>query len=1180
MTVQVDRPPDLPLLDDGSKVGGWWHPDEGRGRIVCDLCPRQCALKDGDRGFCFVRQNRDGQVVLTTYGRSTGFCIDPIEKKPLNHFYPGTPILSFGTGGCNLGCKFCQNWTTTKSREVDLWCDSASPAAIAEAAARHQCLSVAFTYNDPVIWAEYAIDTARECHKRGIKTVAVTAGYIAPSAREPFFEFMDAANVDLKGFTEEFYQKYCLGHLQPVLDTLIWLVHRSHVWVEITNLVIPEANDSPQEIREMCRWIVRELSPDVPLHFTAFHPDFRLLDRPPTPARTLRMAYEIAREEGLRYVYTGNIHDPSTQSTYCPGCGRVVIERDGYYLGLYALNGYRCQYCGMQIAGRFGDRAGNWGARRQPIQISQRSSNRFNSRGTAQAQRAFWGRKKSETLASGSAAGSQARKEGTEQNGGEATPPQNRGNSAEPTSSEDVDESGVDPCGKPSEGYQAPLNSVQTSEPLSAKDREAHQESSRNCPNAGNQPMGHSNESSKDGGAASRGGLGGGSLRIVPDPLELSPQEEAALLRAAATRVLAALSSAQAPSARSLLGPAAERPVLGVFVSLKRGGLLRACCGAMGEPIRLAEAVDQAAYRAAKEDYRFPPISPTELADLDIEVWVLWGWEVMPERGENRVRAVEIGRHGLQVMRGQQRGLLLPGVASELGLDAQRFLEQTCLKAGLPANAWRDPETIVATFEGYSLHGRLNDLVDRLPPPGATIAGPSLQDVAKLAEFCRQNLWALYVGATPNFYSPQAFDGQMCGVALWVEGAGINGGFRECRVALRPEFPLQGTLYELTQAAARYLGSRRIAAQLVGSCQVGVAAFWDCLSHGSADNPVWSGGDAVGRALLVAYQGRWILMFDTARRAVELLPEALKQLRPRQTKYAAIFTFAVASGAQKAIFQREGATAVSPQVRPPAVAGRFYPPDLEQINRQLDRWTSAAVKPEEWAGALVPHAGWVYSGHLAFETLSAVRFPRRVIVLATKHVRAGVDWAVADYEGWSIPGGVVPGDPQLAARLAEKITGLEVDQSPHGREHAIEVLLPMIRRLAPEVRVVGIVMHGGELEELETFGREMAQALKELEELPLIIISTDLSHYVPEEKAHRLDQLVIDAIEARDPRRLFKIAREKEISMCGLVPTVAAMLTLAELGKLNECKKVAYTTSARTSGDRQNVVGYLGVLIR
>jgi len=367
----VTRPPDDVPAAGGFRAGGWWHElDDGR-RLVCDLCPRGCVLRLGDRGFCFVREHRGGQIVSTTYGRSTGFCIDPIEKKPLNQFYPGTAVLSFGTPGCNLGCKFCQNWTMSRSRDVEAACETALPQAIAAAARQFECRSVAFTYNDPIIWAEYAIDTARACRAAGIRTVAVTSGYIAPAAREAFYEVMDAANVDLKGFTDEFYREYCGGRLEPVLDTLRWLVHNSQTWVEITNLIIPQANDSPDELKRMCQWIAAELGPDVPLHFSAFHPDFKMTDRDPTPPSTLSAAYDIARAAGLRYVYTGNIVDPDRQCTYCPGCGRAVIRRDGYAVVGFELRQGRCAHCQTPIAGRFDDAVGTWGNRRMSIHIAE-----------------------------------------------------------------------------------------------------------------------------------------------------------------------------------------------------------------------------------------------------------------------------------------------------------------------------------------------------------------------------------------------------------------------------------------------------------------------------------------------------------------------------------------------------------------------------------------------------------------------------------------------------------------------------------------------------------------------------------------------------------------------------------------------------------------------------------------
>ena len=347
-----------------------WHA-LGDGRIQCDVCPRFCKLHDGQRGLCFVRARQDDAMVLTTYGRSSGFCIDPIEKKPLNHFLPGTPVFSFGTAGCNLTCKFCQNWDISKARENDKLNSPASPALIAQAARQLGCRSVAFTYNDPVIFLEYAVDAAIACHELGIKTVAVTAGYITQQARGDFFQHIDAANVDLKAFTEGFYHNLCGGHLTDVLDTLVWLKHKTKVWVEITTLLIPGENDSEAEINGLSRWVAAELGPDVPVHFSAFHPDWRMRETPPTPQETLTRARQIAMGNGLRYVYTGNVHDPAGGSTYCHACGNLLIGRDWYELKGWGLNPNGCcRKCGVPAAGVFEAVPGTWGRKRQPVQFA------------------------------------------------------------------------------------------------------------------------------------------------------------------------------------------------------------------------------------------------------------------------------------------------------------------------------------------------------------------------------------------------------------------------------------------------------------------------------------------------------------------------------------------------------------------------------------------------------------------------------------------------------------------------------------------------------------------------------------------------------------------------------------------------------------------------------------------
>jgi pyruvate formate lyase activating enzyme len=373
----MNAPTDLLAAPPGDTAAParWWHRLDD-GRIQCDLCPRDCKLHEGQRGLCFVRARGTGaqadQLVLDTYGRSSGFCIDPIEKKPLNHFLPGSAVLSFGTAGCNLACKFCQNWDISKSREFDKLQDAASPERIAEAARASGAASVAFTYNDPVIFAEYAMDTADACHALGVQTVAVTAGYIHPEPRAAFFAKMDAANVDLKAFSEKFYAEQTASRLAPVLDTLQHIRHDTHCWLEITTLLIPGLNDSTPELEAMTRWIVDQLGPDVPLHFTAFHPDYKLDQLPRTPLTTLQRARRIALDAGLRHVYTGNVHDAEGGRTACPGCQATLIERDWHTVLHYALDAEgRCPHCSTALAGRFGARpAVGVGRRRVPMRVS------------------------------------------------------------------------------------------------------------------------------------------------------------------------------------------------------------------------------------------------------------------------------------------------------------------------------------------------------------------------------------------------------------------------------------------------------------------------------------------------------------------------------------------------------------------------------------------------------------------------------------------------------------------------------------------------------------------------------------------------------------------------------------------------------------------------------------------
>jgi pyruvate formate lyase activating enzyme len=370
---------------DGDTIEGvparFWE-READGRIRCDVCPRECKLHDGQRGLCFVRARAGDELVLTTYGRASGYCIDPIEKKPLNHFLPGTPVLSFGTAGCNLTCKFCQNWDISKSRQMDRLMDQAPPGAIAEAARATGCRSVAYTYNDPVIFLEYATDVAEACHAAGVANVAVTAGYIKEGAREDFFRRMDAVNLDLKAFTEDFYRKLCTASLGAVQETAVYLARETQSWLELTTLLIPGENDGEAELEALSQWVAEELGPQVPVHFTAFHPDYKMTDKTRTQPETLFRAHRIARAAGLRYVYTGNIHHEETGSTYCPCCGTKVIGRDWHQITHWGLGqGGHCTECGTSVAGRFEARPGDWGRKRKPIRLSDFAARRHAAQG-------------------------------------------------------------------------------------------------------------------------------------------------------------------------------------------------------------------------------------------------------------------------------------------------------------------------------------------------------------------------------------------------------------------------------------------------------------------------------------------------------------------------------------------------------------------------------------------------------------------------------------------------------------------------------------------------------------------------------------------------------------------------------------------------------------------------------
>ncbi len=1077
----VSLPPPSKPGSAGDIAGGWWHTTEEDGRIVCDLCPRECHMKPGDRGFCFVRQNVEGQMQLTTYGKSTGFCIDPIEKKPLNHFYPGTAVLSFGTAGCNLGCKFCQNWDISKSREVERLSELAMPEMIAAAAQQTGCRSVAYTYNDPIIWAEYAIDTAKACRERGIKSVAVTSGYISPAARPAFFHAMDAANVDLKAFTEDFYHKITYSHLQPVLDTLKWLKHESDVWFEITNLIIPDANDSADELRQMCDWVLDSVGADVPVHFTAFHPDFRMMDLGRTPHETLLMAKQIAGEQGLRFVYVGNVNDVQNQSTWCPNCNELLIERDWHQLGRYSMTANRCGACGTEIAGHFDDAPGTWGRKRQPIQISEY----------------------------GSAADHATAVPGNLVQLGTATQPV-----------------------------------TQTSN------------DSRNLHPKANETM-----------------------QTVRESPALTTEQESAIHKAACEIVQAAVNKRPVRLSDPTLLNAADETVMGTFVTLKRRGQLRGCCGSLGQPMKLLAALTQSGTRTAVEDHRFPPVSASELPYLTLDVTLLFNFEPITQQGERRADAVEVGKHGLRIARGNKAGLLLPIVAIERNWDSRTFLDQVCHKAGLPITAWQQPDAQLTRFEGRMIERDFDASV--LTDNVADLQHPFSQaEIETLAAFAKTNIIAGYQGAVPGCFPANCSDGTVDGIALRLTFPGSDQHATFSQIQVRHGFALQTTLLQLTGAAANWLRTSRVNSQLMRQMVVDIVLFADSAMHGTVAACDSGGIDPQTRAVMVAESGRTAWQFQRDAAAAELVETAAAAARVSVPAAAQVFSFAARSTADAIGNSNVPQAQPGTEIRPAGVAGRFYPADAPTLAKIVsDCLGQIPATKTTWPAVMVPHAGLQFSGRIAGDVLKSIEIPETVIIIGPKHTRHGVEWAVAPHTTWQLPDATVAADQELANKLAEQIDGLELDSAAHAQEHCIEVELPLLHRLAPNAKVVGIAIGGGNAERCQQFGQQLAAVIAELPTPPLLVISSDMNHFATDEENRKLDEMALTAMESLDPAKLFNTVTSKNISMCGLRPAVIVMEALRTGGQLSKMQRAGYSTSADVSGDKSRVVGYAGMLL-
>jgi len=660
----------------------------------------------------------------------------------------------------------------------------------------------------------------------------------------------------------------------------------------------------------------------------------------------------------------------------------------------------------------------------------------------------------------------------------------------------------------------------------------------------------------------------------------LTEEQQAIIHRAASKWVAAAVTEHPARLADLSLAGTAHTPVLGAFVTLKRQGRLRGCCGSFGKSIELADAVQQAAFATATRDVRMPKVSPTELEYLDLEVSLLHNIEVVEVQGKRRIEWIKVGQHGLQIERGGNRGLLLPIVAVEHGLDAERFLEQVCLKAGLPPNAWMEDDARLSTFETVVVSAPFD--ADAIPPDALEAAGPlTAAEIAALARVCRNDVAALLTGAAAGDRPAEATDRTVAGVVITLNVANVLEPIQVERLSLRPGVPLQATLRELSRSAVNDLRKRQRQTIRADDVDVALTVLDDPAMHGTLFTTDLRGVDPICRAVLVVENAKRAWAFDPICSPDELLQRAAGKFNVGVPERASVYSLSVSSTGAYASSAPTGRRQYVPEMRPPAVAGAFYPGSRDELVRMMnDLCRDKPPKGERWAGALVPHAGLVYSGRIAAAVLQEVAIPQTVVVLAPNHTGKGAPWAVMPYDGWTLPGGTVPSDPDLARELADAIPDLELDAAAHQREHAIEVELPLLARLAPRSRIVGIVVSGGDLESLQQFAAGLAKALQQRADNVLLVMSSDLNHFAGDEENRRLDGLAIAAMERLDPPGLLETVRSNGISMCGVLSTVLGMETLKRLGSLNECKRVAYATSGDVSGDLDRVVGYAGMLFR
>ncbi len=662
--------------------------------------------------------------------------------------------------------------------------------------------------------------------------------------------------------------------------------------------------------------------------------------------------------------------------------------------------------------------------------------------------------------------------------------------------------------------------------------------------------------------------------------LELTADQKDVLLAAAAELIAAAAADRSPSLADITLAGMADVPLAGVFVTLKRDKHLRACTGGLRhQTVPLGQALADAAESTVLRDTRFPVVSQGEVAFLDVELWLLQTPQPVRAHGEERVNAVVTGgKHGLVVSRGQQHGLLLPGVALEHGWDSRTFLEHVCQKAGMHPSLWKDDDTTLMTFEGDVLDGRLGDFVE-------PIQAPPLVDRDELTgyfDFCWDNIVAMFQGSTLKYFEPSLRDVAVNGITLRLKPPHVAEPILLTNLALRPASPVQNWLLQLAQAGAQQLASRGVRLDTLHQVGMGLTLFGDPHLHGTIERHDLRGLETSCRAALVVERNKQGIVFRPDLAADDLVAATAQQAKVTAPATAGVFSLQALSTDKSLTISTVPQPRRGPAERPAGVAGSFYPSQADELARMVDELLAQAqphaLSKRSVAAAMVPHAGLRFSGAIAARVLLSIELPRTIIVLGPKHTPHGMDWAVAPHQTWLIPGAEIASDFMLARRLLQAIPDLSLDFAAHQREHAIEVELPFLARLAPQSKVVGIALSGGDWPAAVRFAEGLASLIASLPEPPLLLISSDMNHFATDDENRRLDEIALASLERLDPERAFEEIADNNISMCGVFPAVVVMETLRRLDRLRLATRCGYATSADVSGDKSRVVGYAGML--